>query len=85
MGQARSLLYAQVPEPGQEDERGWEWRYLWQQCQSQAEYQLAKEPGKIVTLGISHDARWVAFYSAADKAVSIWDLDTRKETKRSPS
>src|SRR6266542_665283 len=33
MGRARDLLDRQRPEAGQEDLRGFEWRYLWQLCQ----------------------------------------------------
>src|SRR6185436_2932026 len=33
LGRARDLLERQRPEAGQEDLRGFEWRYLWQLCQ----------------------------------------------------
>jgi eukaryotic-like serine/threonine-protein kinase len=33
LGHAWNLLSAHVPQPGQEDQRGWEWRYLRQECQ----------------------------------------------------
>lgn len=32
--QAHDLLQSHLPKPGEPDERGWEWRYLWRQCQS---------------------------------------------------
>src|SRR6185503_13876848 len=34
LGRARDLLDRQRPKPGEEDLRGFEWRYLWQLCQS---------------------------------------------------
>jgi regulator of protease activity HflC (stomatin/prohibitin superfamily) len=36
LGRARRLLDRHRPAPGGEDLRGWEWRYLWQQCRSSA-------------------------------------------------
>ncbi len=36
LGRARTLLNRHRPEPGEVDLRGWEWRYLWQLCQSDA-------------------------------------------------
>ena len=32
LGRARRLLDSHRPKPGKDDLRGWEWRYLWQQC-----------------------------------------------------
>ncbi len=36
MGRARRLLEDHRPKPGEVDLRGWEWRYLWQECRSDA-------------------------------------------------
>lgn len=36
LGRARRLLDAHRPAPGEEDLRGWEWRYLWAQCRTGA-------------------------------------------------
>jgi serine/threonine protein kinase len=36
LGRALELLNTHRPGPGDEDLRGWEWRYLWQQCRSAA-------------------------------------------------
>ncbi len=40
LGRARELLNRQRPQSGQQDLRGWEWRYLWQQCRSDALFTL---------------------------------------------
>lgn len=80
--QARELLAVQVPPPGQEDERGWEWRYLWQQCRSQAEYQLAEGSNTTIALCIAHDATWAAGYNVGDDAISVWSLTARKQIGR---
>jgi len=36
LGRARRLLDRHRPQPGEEDLRGWEWRYLWQLTRSSA-------------------------------------------------
>jgi serine/threonine-protein kinase len=38
--QALDLLRRQIPKPGEPDLRGFEWRYLWQQCQSDELFSL---------------------------------------------
>ncbi len=35
---AQSLLRAHLPEPGREDLRGFEWRYLWQLCRDESRF-----------------------------------------------
>ena len=64
------------------DLRGWEWRYLWQQCQSDALFTLCKLPNEISALSVSHDAKWVAVGEYGDRGISIWDLRARQEIAR---
>jgi hypothetical protein len=44
VGRARRLLDRHRPQPGEEDLRGWEWRYLWQLTRSNALATLANRP-----------------------------------------
>ena len=44
LGRARRLLDRHRPQPGEEDLRGWEWRYLWQQTRSSALATLTHRP-----------------------------------------
>jgi WD40 repeat protein len=62
IGRARRLLEAHRPEPGsgQEDLRGWEWRYLWERCRGEEERTLARHRGAVPALDCSPDGRWVA-------------------------
>src|SRR5262249_5064101 len=44
LGKARRLLERHRPQPGEEDLRGWEWRYLWQLTRSGALTTLTNRP-----------------------------------------
>ena len=51
LGRAQELLDRQRPRPGQKDLRGWEWRYLWQQCRSDALFTLCRQSSEIYLAG----------------------------------
>ncbi len=57
---AQELLNRQRPKPGESDLRGWEWRYLWQLCQSDDAVTLkATTPAPGFIPGISYDGTWL--------------------------
>ncbi|MCI0536792.1 MAG: serine/threonine protein kinase [Verrucomicrobiales bacterium] len=62
--------------------RGWEWRYLWQQCQSQALFSLCRKSNSIISLAVSSDGKWLAIGEKGEGRLSIWDLQTRAEIAR---
>jgi WD40 repeat protein/serine/threonine protein kinase len=64
------------------DLRGWEWRYLWQQCQSDALFTLCQLSNEVSALSVSHDGKWVAVGEYGDRGISIWDLRARQEIAR---
>ena len=70
---------------GSTDLRGWEWRYLWQQCQSDALFTLCQLPNEVSALSVSHDGKWVAVGEHGDRGISIWDLRARQEIARFPA
>lgn len=77
--------YGSVPEPSAaEDLRGWEWRYLWQLCQSEALYTLCRLPREIERLDVSHDGRIVAIGQTGGPGISLWDLRARKQVAQLP-
>ena len=76
---AADLLNRQRPQPGQEDLRGWEWRYAWQQTRSDATCELCKRPDAISSLALSSDGKWLAVGEHSQGGVSIWDLSRRQE------
>jgi eukaryotic-like serine/threonine-protein kinase len=79
LGRAEELLNQERPRPGRRDLRDWEWRYLWQQCQSEAEFILSQRPNSIWSLTVSHDGRWVAVGEENQGGLSIWDWAAREK------
>ena len=79
LGRLQGLLDHQRPERGQEDLRGWEWRYLSQFCRSDALYELCRRSNGIVSLSASSDGRWVAIGEQRQASLSVWDLRRRLE------
>ncbi len=78
LGRTRSLLDRHRPQPGQKDLRGWEWRYLWDQSRSDAEFDLCQRSSEIHSLAASHDGRWLAVGETHRGGVEVWDLPSRR-------
>ena len=86
LGEALAFLNRHRPAPGQEDIRGWEWRYLRGLCQSESLYKLANLDARFFHLAVSTDGHWLfahpfAFYTEFESAgfdPVIFDLRTRK-------
>ncbi|MBN2313391.1 MAG: protein kinase [Sedimentisphaerales bacterium] len=86
LGRARELLNRHRPSTSDAgfqdtvDLRGWEWRYLWQECQGDALDGFRYKIEDIVnSLSISHDGRYLAAGGYFNNGVVIWDLHTRKK------
>jgi WD40 repeat protein len=74
-GHALTLINRQRPQAGQEDLRGWEWRYLWKQTRSDATATLYRNAnGEIGSVSVSHDGRLLAIGSYHPGGVTIVDL-----------
>ena len=82
LGRALDLLNRQLPGPGQNDLRGWEWRYLWQQTRSDAKFTLCQKSTEIISLAASPDGKWLAIGEHGKGGLSVWDLQTRQEVIR---
>ena len=82
LGLARRALEAHVPQGGQEDLRGFEWRYLWSQCQGDQLAVLEGHQGSVNCLAFSLDGRRLAS-GGDDRFVRVWDVETRKELRAS--
>jgi WD40 repeat protein/serine/threonine protein kinase len=67
----------------QTDLRGWEWRYLWKQCQSEEILTLGSHSNGVNTVGFMLDGK-TAFSGGNDKAVRLWDMNSMKEVGSIP-
>src|SRR5439155_17145253 len=70
--QAVGLLNAQRPGPGQEDLRGFEWRYLWRLSRQHADLFTFRGPhGAVRAMAFSPDGKRLAF-SDGYGAIKLW-------------
>jgi len=69
LGRAKRLLDAHR---GEADLRGWEWRYLWQECRSDALGELCRYPDAAHSVAYSPDGKTLAV--ATSRLVEIWDV-----------
>jgi eukaryotic-like serine/threonine-protein kinase len=83
LGTARRLLDRYRPAAGEEDLRGWEWRYLWQLCRSDAVARLRQPDNNgLLAVSSSGDGRWIEFNpSGRTPPVAAYDW-TRREADR---
>ena len=77
LARARRLLDRHRPSPGEEDLRGWEWRYLWQLTRSQALATLTKRPAQGHSISFSPDGTRLAV-GWSDGRVELWDVPGRR-------
>ncbi len=82
LGQARSLIDRYRPPLGENDFRGWEWRYVWNRTRSDNLFDLCQRPTPIRTLTVSYDGRWLAVGGLRRGGLEIWDLPSRKIVAR---
>jgi eukaryotic-like serine/threonine-protein kinase len=73
LGKVRRLLERHRPQPGEEDLRGWEWRYLWQFTRSSALVTLTNRPTAGFGLSFSPDGRRLAV-GWFNGRVDLWDV-----------
>jgi WD40 repeat protein len=72
-GRMRNRLKAGL----QTDLRGWEWRYLWKQCEGDPHYLVGSHTNEVTAVGLLPD-RTTAFSASKDHTVKLWDLPSRK-------
>ena len=82
LGEALGILDRYRPKIGAEDIRGFEWRYLWQQCRSDGEV-LGKVSAVSVRIdmSVSHDGQWLFVgRGGLGEANRFFNLKTGKES-----
>ena len=77
LGKARRLLERHRPQPGEEDLRGWEWRYLWQLTRNSALVTLTNRPTRGFDVSFSPDGTRLAV-GWWDGRVDLWDVPGRR-------
>jgi serine/threonine protein kinase/WD40 repeat protein len=78
VGKARRLLARHRPAPGEEDLRGWEWRYLWQLTRDSALVTLTNRPShQGFSVSFSSDGKTLAV-GWWDGRVELWDVPGRR-------
>ena len=81
LGRARRLLDRHRPQPGEEDLRGWEWRYLWQLTRNSALVTLTNKATIGFSVSFSPDGKHLAAgwaKGSADPQVDLWDVAGRR-------
>src|SRR5207249_203032 len=76
-GRALELLNAWRPAPGEEDLRGFEWRYLWRLCQGNSRLTLP-QGDEVSSVAFSPSHRLLAAETWASGVVRLWDLSSRR-------
>jgi WD40 repeat protein/serine/threonine protein kinase len=79
LGRATDLLERQIPQRGEEDLRGFEWRYLWLQARGDELFSLAHDA--LVSCAIFSANGQDLATASYDGLVRIWDLGTKRVVK----
>jgi WD40 repeat protein/tRNA A-37 threonylcarbamoyl transferase component Bud32 len=74
-GQAMELLNISLPQPGQPDLRGWEWRFLWGQCHSDEPFTVGTHEKEVYRVAFLPDGRLAC--GDFDKTIRILDPKTK--------
>ena len=76
-GHAQDILRKYLPQKGQKDLRGWEWRYAWDQCRSDELFTLESAGVTVSTLAFTTNAALLAAGSRGGTVV-LWDFPNKK-------
>lgn len=79
----QTILQRTRPRPGQEDVRGWEWRYLWGVSRSEAVLRFATGDRRIVSLAALPDGHTLAF-GEKEGGFSLWDTRSGEQVFEFP-
>jgi eukaryotic-like serine/threonine-protein kinase len=80
LGRAKTLLDSHRPRPGEPDLRGWEWRYLWRECRSDALGELCQLSNSVCRVAYAPDGKTLALAGYMDQGefVELWDVAGRR-------
>ncbi len=77
------LLSLQQPQPGASDVRGWEWRYLWNQCQGDQILSLDGHSNTVTSVDYLPDGHGL-ISASCDRTIRFWNAQTGVQTDWSP-
>jgi WD40 repeat protein/predicted Ser/Thr protein kinase len=77
IGRARELLGNYLPREGEEDLRGWEWRYAWGQCRTDELFTLEAHEFTVSALALSTNGARLAS-GGHDGRVILWNLKEKQ-------
>ncbi len=77
LGRAQILLDKQRPRNGEQDLRGWEWRYFWQFCRSDAAFTLCQQSNSVTSVSFSRQGDLLAVGTLAGET-TVWDIPSRR-------
>jgi WD40 repeat protein len=84
VNRGRVLLESLKPRAGQEDLRGFEWRYLWRICRDQSFFTLSNEQDSVDSVATSPNGKWLALAGGRPSLV-LWDVPSRQVVARLPT
>ena len=73
---AKQRLEAHRPSAGQEDLRGFEWRYLWQRCRGEQQHTFTGFSEAVTCVTFSADGQWLA--AGGGNVVHCWNASNRE-------
>lgn len=79
LGMAVELLSRYMAKPGDEDLRGVEWRYLWQESRGD-QLRSFRLPAKPTGMSLSADDRLLAV-AGLDRVIRVWDLESGNQVQ----
>ncbi len=80
LGHARTALERHLPHAGQEDLRGFEWRYLWGLCQDGSRHTLRGHTAGVSAIALAPDGQ-ILTTRGDDSSVRLWDMASRHHVK----